>query len=77
VWPFLLGIYADACVRVRGRLPAGLLDGLVAHLLGEGLGSICEIFDGDAPHAPRGCPMQAWSVTEALRIARGEVGTDA
>ena len=32
VWPFLLGIYADACQRVRGRVPPGLLDGLRAHL---------------------------------------------
>lgn len=68
VWPFLLGIYADACARVRGRVPPGLLDGLRAHLSGDGLGSLAEIFDGDPPHAPRGCPAQAWSVAEALRI---------
>jgi predicted glycogen debranching enzyme len=74
VWPFLLGIYADACMRVRGRLPDNLLAGLRAHLFGPGAGMLCEIFDGDAPHAPRGCPAQAWSVAEALRIARGEVG---
>ncbi|QYU68430.1 hypothetical protein J4558_27120 [Leptolyngbya sp. 15MV] len=24
-------------------------------------------FDGDAPHIPRGCPAQAWSVGEVLR----------
>ena len=70
VWPFLLGIYADACHRVRGRVPAGLLDGLRAHLGGEGLGQLAEIFDGDPPHQPRGCPAQAWSVAEALRIRR-------
>ena len=39
VWPFLLGIYADACQRVRGRVPSGLLDGLRAHLGGDGLGA--------------------------------------
>jgi glycogen debranching enzyme len=68
VWPYLLGIYADACWRVRGSVPPGLLDGLRAHLAGEGLGTIAEIFDGDPPHQPRGCPAQAWSVAEALRL---------
>jgi glycogen debranching enzyme len=33
-----------------------------------GIGSISEVFDGDAPHAPGGCPMQAWSVAELLRL---------
>jgi predicted glycogen debranching enzyme len=70
VWPYLLGIYADACQRVRGRVPVGLLDGLRAHLHGEGLGQLAEIFDGEPPHEPRGCPAQAWSVAEALRIRR-------
>jgi glycogen debranching enzyme len=32
-----------------------------------GLGAIGEIFDGDAPHTPRGCIAQAWSVAEPLR----------
>jgi glycogen debranching enzyme len=32
------------------------------------IGTINEVFDGDAPHAPRGCVAQAWSVAEALRI---------
>ncbi|HEX6835623.1 MAG TPA: amylo-alpha-1,6-glucosidase [Polyangia bacterium] len=70
VWPFLLGIYADACQRVRGSVPSGLLDGLRAHLLGDGLGQLAEIFDGDPPHRARGCPAQAWSVAEALRLLK-------
>jgi glycogen debranching enzyme len=37
------------------------------HINTAGLGSISEIFDGDAPFAPRGCIAQAWSVGEALR----------
>jgi glycogen debranching enzyme len=36
-------------------------------LLDAGLGTISEIFDGDAPHAPDGCIAQAWSVAEVLR----------
>ena len=34
----------------------------------SGLGHIYEIADGDAPHTPRGCPFQAWSVGELLRL---------
>ncbi len=76
VWPYLIGIFADACQRVRGHVPAGLLDGLRAHVLSAGLGNVAEIFDGDAPHRPRGCPAQAWSVGELLRVSSGEVGRD-
>ena len=53
---------------MRGHVPSGLLDGLRAHLCGDGLGELAEIFDGDPPHRPRGCPAQAWSVAEALRV---------
>jgi glycogen debranching enzyme len=35
-----------------------------------GIGQISEIFDADAPHAPRGCPAQAWSVAEVLRASK-------
>jgi predicted glycogen debranching enzyme len=77
VWPYLFGIYADASQRVRGRVPEGLLEGILRHLNGEGLGSIHEIFDGDVPHAPRGCVAQAWSVAEVLRVLVGNVGQDA
>jgi glycogen debranching enzyme len=45
----------------------GLLRGLEEHLSEAGLGQISEIFDGDAPHLPRGCFAQAWSVAEILR----------
>jgi predicted glycogen debranching enzyme len=75
-WPFLLGIYADACQRVRGRVPPAVLSGLLNHLDGPGLGQLAEVFDGDAPHYPRGCPAQAWSVAEALRIKLGAIAED-
>jgi glycogen debranching enzyme len=43
--------------------------GSVAPLLDEGcLGQLPELLDGDAPHTPRGCDAQAWSVSEALRV---------
>ena len=74
VWPWLLGAYIDAVVRVRGNrgrdAARALLDNMRAHLAVAGVGTISECFDGDAPHAPRGCIAQAWSVAEVLRASR-------
>jgi predicted glycogen debranching enzyme len=69
VWPFLLGPYVDAARRTGAPL-AGILDGVEAHLGEWGLGSISETADGAAPHAASGCPFQAWSVAEVLRVRR-------
>ncbi|MBI4391200.1 MAG: glycogen debranching enzyme family protein [candidate division NC10 bacterium] len=80
VWPWLLGPYATAVLRVRGRtreVVAGLralLEPFRAHLGEVGLGSVSEIFDGDPPHHPRGCIAQAWSVAELLRVLREDLG---
>ncbi|RMH57784.1 MAG: glycogen debranching protein [Candidatus Hydrogenedentota bacterium] len=76
VWPWLIGPYVEACLRVRGRSPAvkkslrNLLSGFEAHLFEAGVGHISEIADADPPHKPRGCPFQAWSVGELLRAWR-------
>ncbi len=73
VWPWLLGPYITAYLRIHGvtgetkRYVRDLLKPLIAHLSEAGLGSISEIFDGDPPHHPRGCIAQAWSVGEILR----------
>jgi predicted glycogen debranching enzyme len=69
VWPWLIGPYADAA-RAVGLPTDGLLDGLVAHLGEWGVGSVSETADGEAPHDATGCPFQAWSVAEMLRIYR-------
>jgi predicted glycogen debranching enzyme len=68
-WPWLLGPYVDAAIRVGASLH-GILDGMEAHLAEWGLGSISETADGDAPHGATGCPFQAWSVAEMLRVRR-------
>jgi predicted glycogen debranching enzyme len=69
VWSWLLGPYALAHHQVYGDTghALALLEGLAAHLDEACVGSISEIMDGDAPHAPRGCFAQAWSVAETLR----------
>jgi glycogen debranching enzyme len=38
------------------------------HLQAAGIGHVSEIADGDPPHTPRGCPFQAWSLGELLRL---------
>ena len=70
VWPWLLGHYADAQRRTGSLDIAALTTGLVTHLGEYGLGSVSETADGDAPHRATGCPFQAWSVAELLRISR-------
>jgi len=75
VWPWLMGPFVEAWVRVRGGTAAAkrearerFLAPLLRHLDEAGVGHISEIADGDAPFTPRGCPFQAWSVGEALRL---------
>ncbi|MEO7206716.1 MAG: amylo-alpha-1,6-glucosidase [Steroidobacteraceae bacterium] len=69
VWAWLLGPFARAHFRVYGdaRLAQSLLEPIAQHLNAACLGSVSEIFDGDAPHTARGCFAQAWSVAEILR----------
>ncbi len=69
VWSWLLGPFALAHFRVHGdaRLAQSFLEPMHSHLRDACVGSISEIFDGDAPHAARGCFAQAWSVGEVLR----------
>jgi predicted glycogen debranching enzyme len=77
VWPWLMGGFVDAWLAVHGRdhdvkedAKARFLAPLMAHLNVAGLGHVSEIADGDAPHAPAGCPFQAWSLGELIRIRR-------
>ena len=72
VWSWLAGPFALAHYRAYGDAARArrLLDGLCAHLEEACLGQVSEIFDGDAPHTPRGCFAQAWSVAETLRAWR-------
>ena len=73
VWPWLLGPFLTAYVKVRGESQEArqradrFLDALRAHLWQAGLGQISEVFQGDPPHQPGGCIAQAWSVAEILR----------
>ncbi len=75
VWPWLIGPFVEGWVRVRGSTAvakkearARFLEPLLRHLDEAGLGHISEIADAEPPHRPNGCPFQAWSVSEALRL---------
>jgi predicted glycogen debranching enzyme len=69
VWAWLLGPFARAHFRVYGdaRLAQSLLEPIAQHVNSACIGTVSEIFDGDAPHNARGCFAQAWSVAEILR----------
>jgi predicted glycogen debranching enzyme len=78
VWPWLMGPYITAYVKTFGEKPGrkfatDWLRSFEDHLKEACMGQVSEIFDGDAPHAPRGCVAQAWSVAELLRAATESV----
>jgi predicted glycogen debranching enzyme len=79
VWPWLLGPYISAYVRVHGRTDtarreaAALLAGIEATLDRGCLGQVGEVFDGDPPHREGGAVAQAWSVAEILRALVADV----
>jgi glycogen debranching enzyme len=74
VWPWLFGPFITAYLKVHdgnkeAQSKAALwISNFASHMTIGGLGQISEIFDGDPPHAPRGCIAQAWSVAELLRV---------
>jgi len=74
VWPWLLGPFLRAYLRVNQNSPAArkqVREWTSAHrqyVETEGVGQVPEVFDGDAPHRAGGCIAQAWSVAELLRV---------
>jgi predicted glycogen debranching enzyme len=78
VWAWLIGPFISAYVRL-GWSPSSvmirhILHAFDQHLTEAGLGNVSEVFDGDAPHHPRGCIAQAWSVGELLRVLSEDLG---
>lgn len=76
VWAWLIGHFVDAYRKVHSHDPGmedrvgQMVAGLEASVSRSMLGQVGEIFDGDAPHAPRGAAAQAWSVAELLRVKK-------
>jgi predicted glycogen debranching enzyme len=78
VWPWLAGPFIEAWIRVHGtthevkeEARQRFLMPLLKHLEDAGIGHISEIADAEAPYSPRGCPFQAWSLGEVLRVMHG------
>lgn len=71
VWSWLLGPYISAKIKVEGKSGAAFIKDLLLHFerhfLEAGIGTVSEIFDGNAPYKPNGCIAQAWGVSEILR----------
>ena len=73
VWAWLIGPFVDAYLNAFGESEENiaylksLFKGFRHHLSEAMLGSISEVFDAEAPHKPKGCAAQAWSVAELLR----------
>ncbi|MGE5303663.1 MAG: amylo-alpha-1,6-glucosidase, partial [Alphaproteobacteria bacterium] len=77
VWPWLIGPFVEAWMRVHGgdnepknEARSRFLASIMEHLGDAGLGHVPEIADAEPPYAPRGCPFQAWSLGELLRLER-------
>lgn len=76
VWGWLMGPFVLAHLRVYQDRNAALrfLEPLGKQITSHGLGTLSEIFDGEAPFTPRGCIAQAWTVGEVLRGWRATLG---
>lgn len=81
VWAWLLGPFIEAWVRVhrstqkaKRQAETQFFDPLMNEIGCAGIGHLPEIADGSDPHYPRGCPFQAWSVAEALRVGIDVLG---
>jgi len=79
VYSWLLGPLATAYLKVHGRTDettAKVMQWIapcLEHMEGDGLGYLCELFDGDAPHSARGAPASALAAAEILRTYACEV----
>ncbi|NLX04280.1 MAG: hypothetical protein GXY33_03945 [Phycisphaerae bacterium] len=73
VWAWLIGPFVEAYLKTNdysygaASTVRDMIKPLLDHLYQAGVGSVSEIFDGDAPHTPRGCIAQAWSVAQLIQ----------
>ena len=81
VWPWLMGPFVEAWIRVRGSVDEAKKEARtrfvepLLELAGKTGGHLPEIADAEAPFAPRGCPCQAWSIAELLRLDQTVLST--
>lgn len=75
VWPWLIGPFVEAWLRIHGATADAKIEArrryvrpLMDHLESAGLGHGSEVVDAEPPHQPGGCPFQAWSLGELIRV---------
>ena len=72
VWPWLLGAYSEAYLKLHGKkgrpFIESLYNGFEDEMTESGIGTISEVYNGDPPHIAGGAISQAWNVAELLRI---------
>jgi len=76
VWPWLLGPFIDAYLYAHDESPEAVafcravIDRLTRELTADCLGSLSEVYDGDPPHQPSGCPAQLWSIARLILASK-------
>jgi glycogen debranching enzyme len=72
VWAWLLGHFAEGYLKLHGKAAKIFVEKIIKGFDGVmtqyGVGTVAEIYDGDAPHRPKGSVSQAWSIAELLRM---------
>ncbi len=73
-WPWLMGAYADAYLKIFGLSGASFLErmliGYEDEMSNHCIGSISELFDGNPPFTGRGAISFAMNVSEILRVLK-------
>ncbi len=70
VWPWLIGPFVRAHLRAYGDRARTFVEPLIDALDADAIGTLPEIAEPESPHAPRGCPAQAWSVGEVIAVLK-------
>jgi predicted glycogen debranching enzyme len=72
VWAWLLGHFVEGYLKLHGKAAKNFVQKIIKGFDGVmtqyGIGTVAEIYDGDAPHRPKGSVSQAWSIAELLRM---------
>ncbi|HEY8667476.1 MAG TPA: amylo-alpha-1,6-glucosidase, partial [Tepidisphaeraceae bacterium] len=75
IWAWPLGAFLEAYLKVHRRSAESVtqakqwLQPLLDRMETDCIGQLHEIYEAEPPHRPVGCPAQAWSIAEALRLA--------
>lgn len=72
IWPWLIGHYAEAYLKIHGKAGLSHIEklyrGFEEEMFEHGIGTLSEVFDGDPPYRAAGAISQAWSVAEVIRM---------